>query len=115
MKILIVFVLMAFMACTSNSPRITVTNKTVINFDSIKVCSTLNMPTIFKNIEPNQTLNGRIAFDKNNTSDGAYFIQIYKDGKIVRQKYFGYYTNGKSLNRLIKVAIEADTLKMIFK
>jgi hypothetical protein len=86
----------------------------MINFDSIKVFSTLNMPTIFKNIEPNKVVNGRIIFDKNNRTDGAYIIQIYKDGKIVRQNNFGYYTNGKSLNRLLKIVIEADTIKISF-
>lgn len=115
MKKLILAFLTVLMACVSDNPKVTISNNTKTNYDSIRVFSTPNAPTIFKNIGANQVLNGRILFDQNNTSDGAYTIQIYMNGKIARQKCFGYYTNGKSLNRFINVVIEADTLKTTLK
>ncbi len=115
MKRLIFIVLMALMACVSNNPKVSILNNTKNNYDSIRVFSTPNTATIFKNIGPNEVINGQIFFDEKDFSDGAYSIQIYSYGKIVRQRCFGYYTNGKSLNRLIKVVIEPDTIKVTLK
>ncbi|MGV8090406.1 MAG: hypothetical protein AB2L24_00890 [Mangrovibacterium sp.] len=115
MKRLLFIIPFALFACIPDNPGIEISNNTMVKYDSIKVFSTPNIPTIFKNVRPKDDLNARILFDKNNLSDGAYTIQIYKDGKIVRYKSFGYYTNGKSLNRKIKVVIEPDTLKVSFK
>jgi hypothetical protein len=42
-------------------------------------------------------------------------IQIYKNGMVDQQKSFGYYTNGRSLNRKIIIEIEPDTMKIVMK
>jgi hypothetical protein len=115
MKKLIFIIPFIFFACISESPKVKILNNTMITYDSIKVYSTPNVPTTFKNVEPKDRLAGRISFDVNNFSDGAYMIQIYNEGKIYRQNSFGYYTNGGSLSRKMKIVIEPDTLKFDLK
>jgi hypothetical protein len=115
MKRLLFFIPLAIISCIQENPVITISNNTEINYDSIKVYSTPNFPTIFRNLGSKETMDGQILFDNKNTSDGAYTIQIYENGIIIRHESFGYYTNGRSLNRKIKVVIEPDTLKVSFK
>lgn len=115
MKRLIFVLSVLLFSCIKENPQIIIENDTQIKFDSIKVFTTPNIPTIFRNVEPKFTLKGQINFDKTSLSDGGYTIQIFKDGKIYRQNNFGYYTNGRPLNRKFDIVIEPDTLKVSFK
>ena len=110
MKKFIILFTIVVISCIGDNPKLTIRNETLINYDSIKVYSSEHTPTVFKDFHPNTTRKGYVAFNKNNVGDGAYNIQIYNDGKLLKQMCFGYFTNGKSLNRLIYIEIKPDTI-----
>jgi uncharacterized membrane protein len=71
----------AFISCLQQSPKIIIKNKTSVTFDSIKVYSNNENPTLFFDVSPKTVMNGKIQFDAKDASDGAYLIEIYNHGK----------------------------------
>lgn len=99
-----------FVSCLPQSPKIVINNKTNVTYDSIKVYSSPEIPTIFFNVSPKTVARGKIYFDANNSSDGSYMIEIYNSEVKPKIQNFGYYTNGAPLNRKIKIEIFSDTI-----
>lgn len=117
MKSTIIIIIIISVLLTSclprNEPKIIVKNNTNIKFDSIRVYTSINLPTIFYELKPNQSVKGKILFDKNKKGDGCYKITIHKNGDVSKKECFGYYTNGASLSRKFNIYIEKDTMKAI--
>jgi hypothetical protein len=84
--------------CTKEYPSFEFTNNSNIKIDSLKVSASDDCKTKFRNIHPKQKVNGKIFFCDNTLGDGSYGISIYKDGKLIKRRGFGYYTNGASLS-----------------
>jgi hypothetical protein len=99
-----------FVSCLQQSPKIVIKNKTTVTFDSIRVHTTPDIPTIFYDVSPKTVVKGKIFFDTKNTADGAYMIEIYNSGKNLKTQNFGYYTNGAPTNRKIEIEIFTDTI-----
>jgi len=115
MKYFSVFVILLLTSCLYDNPRVRITNYTDSKFDSIKVFTSLHLPTIFYDIEPEKVATGKILFDKINQNDGSYSLLTFKNGKIDRQINFGYYSNGYPLDQKFKINIKNDTIIIHYK
>ena len=115
MKNLLYVFILFLVACISDNPIISISNKSQATYDSIKVFTSINSQIVFMKVKPKDVVKGKIVFDKKNTADGEYHVQLFLNGKMVIEKGFGYFTNGASLNRSFKIIIEADTIRIISK
>ncbi|QGY45264.1 hypothetical protein GM418_16770 [Maribellus comscasis] len=115
MKKLIFFISLILFGCVSKEPKLKIINNSPISYDTIKIFSNADKPFLLTNVKPNKVLKGKILFDEMDQSDGAYIIELIKQGDVERQKSFGYYTNGGALNRKFIITIEQDTIKIIQK
>ncbi|MEP0987649.1 hypothetical protein [Ekhidna sp.] len=98
--------------CVKNHPDIEIYNQSDSVFDSLHVYAHSNRPTTFKNIQLDSKHSGRILFDESIKYDGAYQIDLFNNGEIVKHYNFGYFTNGSSLNRSFNVKILNDSIKV---
>lgn len=115
MKQICIFLVCCFFSCIKDQPEIRIINNSDMAYDSIQVFSSERMKTVFKNVKPGDRTNGMITFDDSNAGDGCYKLLLFKNGEIFKNECFGYYTNGKSLNRKFNIFIEADTIKIVSK
>ncbi len=105
------FISLSFYGCIlSDNPKVKVVNKSNLLLDSIVVFATPSDKTIFKKIRINEKKYGTISFKNVPNTDGGYMIQTYKDGIIIKERGFGYYTNGGSLDYGFSIVIEKDTI-----
>lgn len=115
-SLLIIIIIVFCKSCIPiNEPKLIIENNSNTTFDSIKVYTSIKLPTSFYSLKPNQKTNGSILFDKTNKDDGCYKIIIYSKGHIFKRECFGYFTNGASLNREFSIKIEKDTIKVFSK
>jgi hypothetical protein len=109
-QILLFLFPLSVISCVQNEPSLLLINNSGEQYDSIHVFSKPSLPTTFNHFLTGDKRKGKILFENNDKSDGAYGIKLYKGGKVVRSEYFGYYTNGASLNSGFKITIEKDTI-----
>lgn len=109
-KYVIFLALINFVSCLPQSPKIVIYNKTNITYDSIKVYTSPEISTVFFDVTPKAVMKGKIKFDSNNNSDGAYIIEMYNSEKTSKLQNFGYYTNGAPLHRKIEIEIYPDRI-----
>ena len=96
--------------CVQNEPTVTLINDSREKYDSVQVFSSAVLPTTFTDILPDEERSGKIHFDAKNQNDGAYGLKLYKGNEVIRSRYFGYYTNGASLNSNFTIRVESDTI-----
>lgn len=101
---------LVLISCIQDEPLVVLINESGEQYDSAQVFSTPNLPTTFNMLTTDDRRKGVILFDKTIQSDGTYGIKLYKGSEVVRSRYFGYYTNGGSLNKNFKITIERDTI-----
>lgn len=111
-KISLLLIGLAFIGCVKNNPTVTITNNSSQIYDSIYVYASKTNPSVFKNIKSNDKVTGVIVFDNTIQEDGSYTIRLFKNNEAVRQKSFGYYTNGASLDSNFEIVIESDSIKI---
>lgn len=105
-NILILCLCFCLLSCINENPRVELFNNSDQTIDSVSIfVSTHCLPLIIKDIKSQEKKKGILYFCNDLTSDGSYGIEIYDKGKVVSQTGFGYYTNGKSLNRSFKITI----------
>jgi len=105
--------LQLFFSCIpSKEPKLTIVNNSDIDYDSIKVFTTIEKPTIFYNVLIDSRVKGKILFNSKKKGDGCYKINLFNDGSLIKKECFGYYTNGASGNYSFKVMIEKDTIRI---
>ena len=114
MKKIAFFSLLTFSSCffSRDEPKIVIKNNSNHFFDSILVNPSFNTPTVFYSIKPKEKVKGKIFFDENEFSDGAYNLRLYKQDALYKNLSFGYFTNGASLSRKFSITIETDTIKI---
>ncbi|MCX7551702.1 hypothetical protein [Xanthomarina sp. F2636L] len=108
--LLLSFTLLIFSCFPRKEPGISISNNCDVDYDSIKVFTSIEKPTLFYNIKANSRVKGKILFDNNKKGDGCYKILVYKEEILKFNDCFGYYTNGASLNYGFEISIESDTL-----
>jgi hypothetical protein len=96
--------------CVQNEPTVTLINDSREKYDSVQVFSSVALPTTFTKFKPGDKRSGRIHFDAKKKNDGAYGLKLYKGNEVIRSRYFGYYTNGASLNSNFTIRVESDTI-----
>ena len=99
-------------SCVSDKPRVSIFNRSQITYDSIIVFSTLNSKVVFNNVKPKDVVKGKMIFDNKTATDGGYNIKLFVNNRMVKEKRFGYYTNGASLNRSFEIIIESETIRV---
>jgi len=109
-NILNILLIISLQSCIRDNPIIVVSNKSDKIIDSITTFPDLDNNTVFYNFKPNEKRKGIILMNNLLKNDGAYGISIYENGHIIKQKAFGYYTNGGSLDYGFNVIIENDTI-----
>jgi len=112
MKYLILFVLtFSMFGCfIRDNPKVKVVNKSNLILDSVVVFAASNEKTIFKKIKINEKQHGKISFKNIPNVDGGYMVQVYYNGFLIKERGFGYYTNGGSLDYGFDIIIEKDTI-----
>jgi hypothetical protein len=68
------------------------------------------LATNYISLKPNETKNYRTDMSGGGT-DGAYFIE-YRIGVLPKSKMLGYYSNGASIEKLIEIYFEGDTIRI---
>ena len=112
-RICIFLVYCFFISCVKDQPKIRIVNNSGMAYDSIHIFALEYKKTVFKNIKPGDKMEGVIVFDDKNTGDGCYKLLLFKNEDLIKNECFGYYTNGKSLDRKFNITIETDTIKIV--
>ncbi|AMC10252.1 hypothetical protein Lupro_02835 [Lutibacter profundi] len=110
-----IIVLASLIGCIRDNPKIKIQNKSSVKLDSVIVYATSQDKTVFKNIEIREKKQGIISFKNVPKTDGGYLIQVFKDGNLIKENGFGYYTNGGSLNYGFNIMIKNDTILIDYK
>jgi hypothetical protein len=98
-------------SCRKNATaRFEITNNTTSIIDSLIILPNKNSGQ-FISVDPNTTVNYSCDMNGGTKVDGEYQLTYKIDSKI-KINHFGYYTNGDPTEKLIKVNIEADTVKL---
>ncbi len=108
--ILVVLVLLLAIGCIRDNPKVKIINDSGVVIDSAEIFATSKNKLLFKDIEIGQKRQGTISFDKVPEIDGSYQVILYKKGRILLQRPFGYYTNGASLNYSFRIIVEPDKI-----
>lgn len=101
---------MGFTSCVSNEVSIIVENKSDKSINQINFGINGKSKSKSALFEPNETFNGKIIFDNDVVGDGNYFIELFFNDGSKKNKNFGYYTNGKPLNKSILLKVKNDTI-----
>lgn len=114
--IILVFSLILIQSCLKSNPDFIIYNKSNKTLDTIVIGVSNENPSIITNVKKDEYTKGKVIFDDNIKGDGDYFIEIYnKSSNLIKQKRFGYYTNGKSLNNIIKIFIYNDSIAVSYR
>ena len=92
-----------------DNPRITINNNTKETLTEIEFGIESAFIADVDSLAARESYASKIIFDESVKSDGSYFIKYNVSG-VQHIHSFGYFTNGKSMNRLITVDIETDTI-----
>lgn len=109
-KFLVYLVLLFLGSCVRDSPMFILKNESTKTFDSIQIYTSDRLKTVLKSVRPKDVRDGEIFFDSRNNNDGCYKLTLFKNGNIICNDCFGYYTNGASLNYKFVIIITNDSI-----
>jgi hypothetical protein len=92
-----------------DNPRITINNNTKETLTEIEFGIESAFIADVDSLAARESYASKIIFDERVKGDGAYILKYNVSG-VQHTHSFGYFTNGKSMNRLINVDIETDTI-----
>lgn len=113
--ITVIIIFISLNSCIRDNPKIKIQNKSSIILDSVLVYVTPENKTVFKNINISEIKRGIISFKNVPNTDGGYLVQVFKNGDLIKENGFGYYTNGKSLDYGFNITIKNDTILVDYK
>lgn len=97
-------VVATFLFSCSQVAEVRFTNENSAVLDSVIIYADKSCePLVFRNVKKGDKKSGFIPFCNEIVGDGTYGIEIFKNGKVIYQGGFGYYSNGKSLNESFKI------------
>ena len=112
--IFLILILGIFLPVTScndwSKGKFRLTNNTAYLIDSIRIMPDRKLGKNYISLKPNETKKYTTDMSGPGT-DGVYIIEYIIHGRF-KSKLLGYYSNGASVERLIKLHFQADTVKV---
>lgn len=112
-KAAIIILLVGLIACSlvkENGIAFELYNNTDMLITNVRFTTSEKIETAeVDRVEPNEYASGFLSM-KNNIADGAYILAFARSDGREEKKSAGYYTNGGSLNKLVRFEIKPDTI-----
>jgi len=110
----IILILATFLPVTScndwSKGKFHLTNNTDYLIDSIRIMPDRQLGKNYISLKPNETKKYTTDMSGSGT-DGLYVLEYIINGDF-KSKMLGYYSNGASVEKLIKLHFQADTVKV---
>lgn len=117
-KASILILLLGVLACglfRENGIKFELYNNTHMPVTNVRFTTSEKLETVGNDrVEPNEYASGFLSM-KNNRTDGAYVLEFTRSDGKEEKRSAGYYTNGGSLNKLVRFEIKPDTVIVKFE